>query len=93
MRFDSKKRDKNKGKRREKKSFADDRFGQKKCRLCGKNAPAVDYKNTELLTKFVTEHGKIMSARITGNCAKHQRHVMRAIKRARAIGFLPYAAE
>ena len=68
-------------------------FTRKGCKFCSKNAPDIDYKNVELLKKFVTERGKMVPSRITGNCAKHQRRMMRAIKRARIMGFLPFAAE
>ena len=70
-----------------------DRFEIKKCRFCGKGEAAIDYKDAELLKKFITERGKILPSRITGNCAKHQRQVMRAVKRARLISLLPFAAE
>ena len=51
----------------------------------------VDYKDTELLSRFVSERGKILPRRITGNCAKHQRALTVAIKRARAKALLPYS--
>ena len=51
----------------------------------------VDYKDTELLSRFVSERGKILPRRITGNCAKHQRALTVAIKRARAMALLPYS--
>ena len=50
----------------------------------------VDYKDTELLSRFVSERGKILPRRITGNCAKHQRALTTAIKRARTMALLPY---
>ncbi|OHD76282.1 MAG: 30S ribosomal protein S18, partial [Spirochaetes bacterium RIFOXYC1_FULL_54_7] len=52
----------------------------------------IDYKEYDMLRRFVTERGKILPRRITGTCAKHQRRVAMAIKRARAIAFLPYVA-
>ena len=69
------------------------RFEIKKCRFCGRSGATIDYKDAELLKKFITERGKILPSRITGNCAKHQRQVMRAVKRARLISLLPFAAE
>jgi small subunit ribosomal protein S18 len=57
-----------------------------------KKAKDVDYKEMELLRRFVTDRGKILPRRITGTCAKHQRMVSRAIMRARMIALLPYAS-
>jgi small subunit ribosomal protein S18 len=54
---------------------------------------AVDYKETQKLKKYVTERAKILPRRITGNCAKHQRQLTLAIKRARNIALLPFTAE
>jgi small subunit ribosomal protein S18 len=54
------------------------------CRLC-KDQIDVDYRQTDLLKKFMTERGKILPRRITGNCAKHQRDLSRAIKQARGM--------
>jgi len=51
----------------------------------------VDYKDVETLRKYVNERGKILTRRVTGNCAKHQRHIAEQVKRARAIALLPYA--
>ena len=53
----------------------------------------VDYKDTELLSRFVSERGKILPRRVTGTCAKHQREVNTAIKRARHVALLPYIAD
>ena len=63
---------------------------RKMCRLCGDSIEKVDYKDVELLKTFTTERGKIIPRRISGNCAKHQRHVTFAIKRARNIALLPF---
>ena len=87
MRSGRKKKDK------DKKRPAREEFQKRKCNLCKRHATSVDYKETELLERFITDRGKTISSRITGNCAKHQRQVMRAIKRARVIGLLPYCAE
>ncbi|MDI6641153.1 MAG: 30S ribosomal protein S18 [Elusimicrobiota bacterium] len=62
---------------------------QKSCMFCLRKVD-IDYKNTTLLQKFLSERGKILSARITGNCAKHQRRLSQAIKRARVIALLPF---
>ena len=53
----------------------------------GKN---VDYKDVDTLKRYINDRGKILPRRITGNCAKHQRHIAEQIKRARAIALLPY---
>ncbi len=64
-------------------------FRKKVCRFCAnKNAP--DYKNPDQLKRYITERGKILPARITGNCAKHQRAVTAEIKKARILGYLPF---
>jgi small subunit ribosomal protein S18 len=66
-------------------------FGRKKvCRYCADNAVKVDYKNPGELKYFITERGKIVPRRISGNCAKHQRQVAVAIKRGRNVALLPY---
>ena len=57
----------------------------------GDNAPAIDYKDTRLLQRYVSERGKIVPARITAVGAKNQRALARAIKRARFLALLPYA--
>ena len=62
----------------------------KKCRLCEMELDYVDYKDTRLLSEFLTDKGKIIPKRLTGNCSKHQRMVKVAIKRARQMGLLPY---
>ena len=63
------------------------------CRFCEDKALKVNYKDDRLLRRFVTERGKIIPRRMTGTCAKHQRELTTAIKRARNIAVLPYAAE
>ncbi len=65
-------------------------FKKRPCRLCKDKMTSVDYKDIDLLNKFVSERGKIITPRITGNCAKHQRMVSNAIKRARLAAFLPF---
>jgi len=54
---------------------------------------AVDYKDVARLRRFITERGKIIPRRISGNCARHQRQVTTAIKRARLVALLPFTAE
>src|SRR5882724_4526184 len=64
---------------------------RKVCRFCVDRALDVDYKNATILRNFVTERGKMISARSTGNCSKHHRMLTRAIKRARNLALLPFA--
>jgi small subunit ribosomal protein S18 len=68
-------------------------FRRKVCRLCVNKINAVDYKDVDLLKRFVTERGKIMPRRMTGTCAKHQRIVSAAVKRARTVALLPYVTK
>jgi len=63
---------------------------RKVCRFCADTNLAIDYKDPKSLRFFITERGKIIPRRISGTCAKHQRILMRAIKRARTIALLPY---
>ncbi len=66
-------------------------FGRRKvCRFCADKNLKVDYKDQGQLKYFLTERGKIIPRRISGNCAKHQREVATAIKRARVLAILPY---
>ncbi|MBI5243566.1 MAG: 30S ribosomal protein S18 [Elusimicrobia bacterium] len=65
---------------------------RKVCRFCADQIPYVDYKQVPILKNFTTERGKILSSRITGTCAKHQRQLTQAIKRARYLALLPFAA-
>ena len=66
---------------------------KKVCMFCADKTLVIDYKEADKLKKFVSEKGKILPRRVTGLCAKHQREVTLAIKRARHIGLLPYTAE
>ena len=68
-------------------------FRKKVCKFCVEKQETIDYKNVPRLQKFMTEKGKITPSRISGNCAKHQRQLARAIKRARAISLLPYVVD
>ncbi len=63
------------------------------CSFCSEKKDCIDYKDIDTLKKYVTERGKILPRRITGNCAKHQRQLTKAIKRARQVALLPYSAE
>ncbi|RJE47373.1 MULTISPECIES: 30S ribosomal protein S18 [unclassified Dehalobacter] len=60
------------------------------CSFCVDKVESIDYKDTQKLRKYITERGKILPRRISGNCAKHQRQVTIAVKRARSIALLPY---
>ena len=66
---------------------------RKVCVFCGKDVAEIDYKDVAKLRKFISERGKILPRRITGNCAKHQRSVTLAIKRARHIAIMPYVQD
>ena len=66
---------------------------RKVCSFCVDKIDVIDYKRPDLLRRFITDRGKIMPSRRTGTCAKHQRHLAVAIKRARHLALLPYAAE
>jgi len=69
------------------------RFGRRKvCKFCADKVELVDYKDVRRLRGFVTERGKIIPRRISGSCARHQRGLTHAIKRARTVALLPYAA-
>lgn len=62
---------------------------KKSCSFCKKNLE-IDYKDVDLLSRFVSSKGKIVSRRISGNCAKHQRKLSQEIKRARFLSLIPY---
>src|SRR5690349_5317806 len=64
---------------------------RKVCRFCADKTLKVDYKDVRTLQTFVTEGGKIVPSRVTGNCAKHQRALTVAIKRARILALLPFS--
>lgn len=63
------------------------------CVFCLDKVEHIDYKDTKKLQKFLSERGKILPRRVTGTCAKHQRPLTTAVKRARAIALLPYSAD
>ena len=66
---------------------------RKVCSFCTEKSTHIDYKDTGRLRRFVTERGKILPRRVSGNCARHQRVLAVAIKRARELALLPYAGE
>ncbi len=63
---------------------------RKVCKFCAEKIDNVDYKNIQLIKSFTMESGKILSRRITGTCAKHQRQITKAVKRDRNLAFLAY---
>jgi len=66
---------------------------KKVCVFCGKDNNEIDYKDVNKLKRYVSERGKILPRRITGNCAKHQRALTVSIKRARHIALMPYVID
>ncbi len=66
---------------------------RKTCNFCADMLEYIDYKDPSRLKKYVTERGKILPRRISGNCARHQRGLTVAIKRARDIALMPYMAD
>ena len=65
-------------------------FRRKVCRFCADKTLKIDYKDVKTVSQFVTERGKMTPSRITGNCARHQRLLTTAVKRARSIALLPF---
>lgn len=66
---------------------------RKVCIFCTEHATFIDYKDVNRLRRFLTERGKIVPRRVSGNCARHQRALAVAIKRARELALLPYTGE
>ncbi len=66
---------------------------KKICSFCVDKIDSIDYKQYDKLKRFLTERGKVLPRRISGNCARHQRQLTRAIKRARIMALLPYTTE
>ena len=66
---------------------------KKVCRFCADKTEHIDYKEIQKLRNFVTERGKILPRRMTGTCAKHQRELTTAVKRARHVALLPFTAD
>lgn len=69
------------------------RARKKVCSFCIDKVSQIDYKDTNRLRRYVTERGKILPRRISGNCAQHQRQLTTAIKRARLVALLPYTVD
>ncbi|RKY99791.1 MAG: 30S ribosomal protein S18 [Candidatus Hydrothermota bacterium] len=65
-------------------------MAKKRCEFCREGIDEIDYKDVERLRKYLTQRGKIISRRITGTCAYHQRKLSKAIKRARQMALLPF---
>ena len=63
------------------------------CRFCEEKVTYIDFRDDKKLMRFTTEQGKIIPRRTSGTCAKHQRQLVRAIKRARHLALIPYIAE
>lgn len=68
-------------------------FRRKVCKFCADRVEKIDYKDTLRLAKFTSERGKILPRRVSGTCARHQRGLARAVKRARAVSLMPFLAE
>lgn len=66
---------------------------RRQCNFCADKIESINYKDLPKLRRYVTERGKILPRRITGNCANHQRQLTSAIKRARVVALLPYTSE
>ncbi len=66
---------------------------KRECKFTRAGLEYIDYKNAEMLRKFMNDQGKILPRRVTGTSSKHQRQLSRAIKQARFLGMLPYVAE
>lgn len=81
------------GKQQGKKEWRGRRPKRRNCTFCGEKATFIDYKDVNRLRRFVTERGKILPRRVSGNCARHQRVLATSIKRARELALLPYTAE
>ncbi|MBL4634509.1 MAG: 30S ribosomal protein S18 [Kofleriaceae bacterium] len=64
--------------------------GRKVCRFCADSTVKADYKNPSMLKNYLTDRGKLTPARVTGNCAKHQRALATAVRRARVIALMPF---
>ena len=79
---------KKKGEKREKRPMR-----KKKCKFCLDRVTHIDYKDERRIRRFMTDRGKITPRRITGTCAKHQRMLAVAVKRARVIALVPYVRE
>jgi small subunit ribosomal protein S18 len=81
------------GRRRDNKRGPGGGGRRKPCPFCRDKIDIVDYKDFGTIRRAMSERGKIRSARITGNCRRHQRQLARAVKRARELGLLPYGTD
>ncbi|MCM8761012.1 MAG: 30S ribosomal protein S18 [Candidatus Omnitrophica bacterium] len=68
-------------------------FKKRPCKFCMDKVEKIDYLDYQKLGRFMTERGKIVPSRISGNCAKHQRQLAKAIKKARVLALLPFVAD
>lgn len=66
---------------------------KKVCHFCEHKIETIDYKDVKTLQRYTSERGKILPRRVTGACAKHQRKVTTAVKRARAVALMPYVVD
>ena len=68
-------------------------FKKKYCKLCFEKVGVVDYKDEKRLGRFITDRGKIVPRRVSGTCARHQKQLTTAIKRARVLALLPFSSD
>ena len=68
-------------------------YKKRPCRFCGDKVKSIDYLEYQKFHRFITERGKIVPSRISGSCARHQRQLTKAIKKARELALLPFVAE
>lgn len=80
--------------KRQRKTFLGVDYKRRKiCRFCENKIDTIDYKDERMLRRFISDRGKIIPRRISGNCARHQRQLTVAVKRGRHLGLLPYTSE
>ncbi len=72
--------------------FSHMKFKKRYCRFCKGEIKEISYKDVDILKRFISDRGKILPRRITGNCAKHQRRLARAVKQARILALLPFVS-
>lgn len=65
---------------------------RKTCQFCGENGSKIDYKDVKLLSRYISERGKMVPSRVSATCAKHQRELSKAIKRARILALMPFVS-
>jgi len=76
-----------------KRNFMFKRVRKKRCKLCTLKRDVVDFKDVDFIKSYITERGKIIPRRVTGNCAKHQRTITKAVKKSREAGLVAFTAE